>query len=300
MKFNLQAYSIDNEFCICCDYIFPMAMNGVKVVGGSIDEDYELGPEIGFGSETMVRICHERKTRVPFCCKTLHKAFNHEKTKKEVEIMSRLSGHPGLVELHAVYEDLISVHLIMELCRGGSLSEIMKRNGSICSENEAAQIMKGVIEGIGYCHSKGVMHRDIKLDNIFVSPDTVPAIKLGDFGLATYFEKGRPLIENAGTPRYVAPEMFEDLGYLEGVDVWSAGVCLYEMLCGSPPFAADSLHTIRKNVLYSDPDLSSGIWSHVSDSCKDLIWGMLNKNANCRLSVTQVLNHPWLINRALP
>eukprot|EP01018_Ginkgo_biloba_P028194 Gb_10249 [translate_table: standard] len=120
--------------------------------------------------------------------------------------------------------------------------------------NETAQIMKDVvIEAIGYCHSKGVMHRDIKLENIFVSPDTVPAIKPGYFGVATYFQKDKPIKGYVGTPSYLAPKMYKQCGYVEGMDIWSSGLVLYKnVMWGGNPFQHKGLWSLQNDILQRD------------------------------------------------
>jgi 5'-AMP-activated protein kinase catalytic alpha subunit len=108
-------------------------------------------------------------------------------------------------------------------------------------------VFKQVIEGIGYCHSKQILHRDIKLDNILL--DSFGVIKICDFGVSKIVRPGDRLTDQCGTPAYIAPEILLDKGY-EGFasDIWSAGVVLYSILYGSVPFRGNDMHELHKNI----------------------------------------------------
>ncbi|MQM01443.1 hypothetical protein Taro_034200 [Colocasia esculenta] len=148
-----------------------------------LEQEYVLGQEIGQGKFGSVRLCRSRATGEEFACKTLPK--NGEETvHREVEIMQHLSGHPGVVTLNAVYEDLEYFHLVMELCSGGRLLDLMAREGRY-SEQRAANLLRELILVIKYCHDMGVVHRDIKPENILLT--TTGRIKLADFGLAVRY-----------------------------------------------------------------------------------------------------------------
>lgn len=124
----------------------------------------------------------------------------------------------------------------MNYCEGDNLLELLKQKGRLDDE-QGYLILKGLISGIGYLHSLGVMHRDIKPENIML--DNVEhdkaSIKMIDFGTAARLKKGKHLAEIIGTPFYMAPEVFT-MKYAKPVDVWSAGIIAYIMLCGYPPF----------------------------------------------------------------
>ena len=190
-----------------------------------IDDDYVFGPSIGKGNFGSVRICRSRNNGMDFACKTLRKG--EETVHREVEIMQHLSGHPLVVTLHAVYEESDCFHLVMELCSGGRLVDQMVK----CSEQRAANVFKELMLVISYCHEMGVVHRDVKPENILLTGGG--KIQLADFGLAMRIAKGQTLSGLAGSPAYVAPEVISE-SYSEKVDVWSAGVLLYALLSGAP------------------------------------------------------------------
>lgn len=151
-----------------------------------IDDDYVLGATIGRGKFGSVLLCRSKATGVEFACKTLHKG--EETVHREVEIMQHLSGHPGVVTLHAVYEEMECFHLVMELCSEGRLIDQMVKEGRYL-EQRAANIFKDVMLVIKYCHDMGVVHRDIKPENILLVSSG--KIKLADFGLAMRISNGK-------------------------------------------------------------------------------------------------------------
>lgn len=150
-----------------------------------IEQNYVSGAAIGQGKFGSVRFCQNRASGAEFACKTLPKG--EENVHREVEIMQHLSGHPGIVNLKAVYEDSDCFHLVMELCSGGRLLNQMVREGRY-SERRAANLLKELILVIKYCHDMGVVHRDIKPENILLT--TSGEMKLADFGLAMRISNG--------------------------------------------------------------------------------------------------------------
>lgn len=164
----------------------------------SIQDDYEFSSSVDLSvvPHRKISICFHKATRMAFCCKSLNK--NKTPLKyifNEINVMCRVSGYKDIVKLHAVYEDSQDIHLLLELCSRGDLwKTVVQRGGYKDAELEASMIFKQMMESILYCHAKGVVHRDIKLENIFLTAGsddlTHPVVKLGDFGLATLFQKG--------------------------------------------------------------------------------------------------------------
>ncbi|KAI4388710.1 hypothetical protein MLD38_001015 [Melastoma candidum] len=254
-----------------------------------IEDDYVLGDSIGQGKFGSVWLCRSKISGVEFACKTLRKG--EDTVHREVEIMQHLSGHPGVVTLHGVYEEPDSFHLLMELCSGGRLIDQMVTEGPF-SEQRSANILKEVMQVIKYCHEMGVVHRDLKPENILLT--TSRKIKLADFGLAMRFSSGQSLTGLAGSPAYVAPEVL--LGnYCEKVDIWSAGVLLHALLLGSLPFKGDSLEEVFEAIKSVKLDFHSGIWKSVSKTARDLIGRMLTRDVSARITAEEVLRHPWIL-----
>jgi 5'-AMP-activated protein kinase, catalytic alpha subunit len=128
---------------------------------------------------------------------------------------------------------------VIELCAGGDLLNYVRRRRRL-KEDVAKAIFKQIIEGLSYCHSKQILHRDIKLDNILL--DSKGEVKICDFGISKVVKKGEIMTEQCGTPAYIAPEFLRDKGYTGfAADIWSAGVVLYAMLYGTVPFKANNM-----------------------------------------------------------
>lgn len=271
---------------------------------------YELGPELGRGQFGVIRSCTSRISGAHFACKSISKVrlrtpHDLEEVAREVHIMKHLSnGSPpggsltcprgSIVGLHEVIEDKAFVHLIMELCRGGELFDrIVKKKRY--PEAQAAYLLKCLMETVQFCHSMGIMHRDLKPENILLvdDSDTSP-IKLADFGLALEFSPGQKFSGMAGSAYYIAPEVLQG-EYSEEIDVWSAGVILYVLLSGVPPFWGATEQSIFKAIQEGELDLTCDPWDKISSSAKDLISRMLCPNAKVRLTPAQVLEHPWIL-----
>lgn len=179
----------------------------------------------------------------------------------------------------------------MELCSGGDLLTYVRKRRKL-KEDVAKYFFKQIIEGLAYIHhSKLIVHRDIKLDNILL--DASGKIKICDFGVSKQVaSETEKMTEQCGTPAYIAPEILKDKGY-EGfkVDVWSAGVCLYAMLIGTVPFKASSMHELHHMIVNGKYEI---IEEKLSDSARDLIAKLLTVDPKKRLCAYEVLGHPWL------
>lgn len=266
-----------------------------------IERDYYLLKEIGEGGFSSVRLCRSKANGSQYACKTIPKnrgALDDEEDNdfeasvhREVDIMQHLSGHPGVVNLHAAYEDSQSFHLIMELVSGGDLFQQMIKEWP-CSERWSALTFKELMLIIRYCHDMGVIHRDIKPENLLITADG--ALKLADFGFATRFSKGQSFSSTLGSSNYVAPEVLAG-NYSEKADIWSAGIMLHGMLLGALPFERDSSTQILEVVENEDLSFDSEEWESISAPARDLIRGMLNRDASLRLSAEEVLAHPWIL-----
>ncbi|GFZ06983.1 phosphoenolpyruvate carboxylase-related kinase 1 [Actinidia rufa] len=254
---------------------------------------YILGEQLGWGQFGIIRACSDKLTGEVLACKSIAKERlvtpdDVRSVKLEIEIMTRLSGHPNVVDLKAVYEDEDYVHLVMELCVGGELFHQLEKHGRF-SEYEARVLFRHLMQVVMYCHEKGIVHRDLKPENILLATKSFSShIKLADFGLATYIKPGQNLHGTVGSPFYIAPEVLAG-GYNQAADVWSAGVILYILLSGMPPFWGKTKSKIFDAVRAADLCYPLDLWDHVSVSAKDLITGMLCVEPTKRLTAKQVL-----------
>lgn len=255
--------------------------------------------KIGSGRYGMIRTCLDRSTREVMACKTIRKdnikcMEDAEDIRTEVIILGMLRGHPHIVNLCDAFEDPKYVHLVMELCRGGDLFDRVKTRGQF-SERNAAMVCHSLAEALLHCQSKGIIHRDIKPENILLcDPDSDCKIKLIDFGVATFFERGVPECDRAGTVEYVAPEVL-DKSYGPEADIWSAGVVLYILLCGFPPFWASSNAALEAAIRKAHVDFRHPRWAAVSAPAKDVVMRMLTKDPRARITAMEILSHPWIL-----
>ncbi|KAG4939726.1 hypothetical protein JHK82_045447 [Glycine max] len=264
----------------------------------NLKDRYILGEQLGWGQFGVIRTCSDKLTGEVLACKSIAKdrlvtSDDLKSVKLEIEIMARLSGHPNVVDLKAVYEEEGFVHLVMELCAGGELFHRLEKHGWF-SESDARVLFRHLMQVVLYCHENGVVHRDLKPENILLATRSSSSpIKLADFGLATYIKPGQSLHGLVGSPFYIAPEVLAG-AYNQAADVWSAGVILYILLSGMPPFWGKTKSRIFEAVKAASLKFPSEPWDRISESAKDLIRGMLSTDPSRRLTAREVLDHYWM------
>ncbi|XP_062116410.1 calcium-dependent protein kinase 10-like [Humulus lupulus] len=265
-----------------------------------IGDKYVLGRELGRGEFGITYLCTDRETKEALACKSISKrklrtAVDIEDVRREVSIMSTLPEHPNIVKLKATYEDHENVHLVMELCEGGELFDRIVARGHY-SERAAATVAKTIAEVVRMCHANGVMHRDLKPENfLFANKKEHSPLKAIDFGLSVFFKPGERFSEIVGSPYYMAPEVLKR-NYGPEVDIWSAGVVLYILLCGVPPFWAETEQGVALAILRGVIDFKREPWPQISESAKSLVRQMLEPDPRKRLTAQQVLEHSWIQN----
>ncbi|KAG6535545.1 hypothetical protein ZIOFF_000567 [Zingiber officinale] len=272
-----------------------------KSVGG-VEEKYALDRELGRGEFGVTYLCVDRDTRELLACKSISKrklrtSVDVEDVRREVTIMRHLPKSPSIVSLREALEDDGTVHLVMELCEGGELFDRIVARGHY-SERAAAVVMRTIIEVVQLCHEHGVIHRDLKPENfLFANKKENSPLKAIDFGLSIFFKPGERFSEIVGSPYYMAPEVLKR-NYGPEIDIWSAGVILYILLCGVPPFWAgkESEQGVAQAILKGTIDFKRDPWPSVSESAKNLVQQMLEPDPKLRLTAKQVLEHSWLQN----
>jgi len=259
---------------------------------------YDCTKKIGKGGFGKVfQVCN-KKTKKLYACKKVSKLNinNLEKLRKEIEILKKLD-HPNIVKLYEVFESENSLYLIMEECFGGELFErIWKRiqANDMYTEKGVCSLIRQIIGTIEYCHNNGIVHRDLKPENLLFlnegNEENNP-IKIVDFGLSQFINLRQSLNSKVGSSLYVSPEVLAG-NYNEKCDIWSAGIIIYILLSGEPPFYGpndDTIYAKIKSLKYTFPEEK---WKNISEEAKDLISKMLIKQEK-RLSASQVLQHPW-------
>lgn len=216
----------------------------------------------------------------------LQKKHQKEKMTQEIAIHRALQ-HPHVVGFTKHFEDAANVYILLELCKRRSLMELHKRRRAI-TEPEARYFTSQIVDGVSYLHDKGIIHRDLKLGNLFLNDEM--DVKIGDFGLATQVddptERKKTL---CGTPNYIAPEMLNKRGHSFEVDIWAIGCILFTLLVGKPPFETQSLKEtyakIKKNE-YHTP-------SRVSPPAKELIAKLLAPEPQQRPTIGQIHSYAF-------
>ena len=229
---------------------------------------------------------------------------NMKKILSETDLMKKLN-HPNVTKILEMFEDDEYILIAMEYINGGNLFSFVKKRRKL-SEKTAKFLFRQIILGIKHIHSKKIVHRDIKLENILI--DLNNKIKICDFGIGRILKNEKQLLyDKCGTPMYMAPEILlssKTKGY-EGfpVDIWSSGISLYIMLSGTLPFnlknneSSDMSEESNNNIelQYSIINKEPKKIEKISDEARDLLKGLLNKNPRKRLTIEQILNHPWLM-----
>jgi len=279
---------------------------------GSVKDKWTKVKDLGSGSYGKVYRVENKITKEHRACKELSKKkiADIEKFNLEISIMSKCD-HPNIIKLYEIYEDERKIYLIMEECVGGELFDrILSRidAGKMYSEKEAASIFKQLMSAVAYCHSQGICHRDLKPENIlFLTKDENSPIKVIDFGLSKIFGEKAPIDKNkkqkkkdmstrVGTAYYVSPEVLKG-NYDEKCDVWSAGVILYILLCGDPPFNGETDNDIYRAISKKNFEFPEQQWKNISKDVKLLIVHMLS-DPDKRYTAKEVLNDPWVVKEA--
>ena len=259
---------------------------------------YDIGPVIGSGSFSVVCTVIHRSTGLEYAAKFT----SREEADKELDSLRSLKT-PRAGNILSYHDDAFEDDtgqykcLVSELMEGPNLQEALEERGSY-SEEDARDILRHILEGLKDIHTSGMVHRDLKLENVLLpSEERHTRVKIADFGLSTSWSDSKPkLRKRCGTPIYVAPEVLpSDCEYDNKVDVWSAGVILYMLLSGCPPFWGESVPELLRSIMKHDLRFSDPVWELVSPAAKDLIRGMMTKDPSSRLSAEEALGHSWML-----
>lgn len=264
---------------------------------------YHKGRFLGKGGFAKCYEVRDMQTNEIFAAKIVVKASvskprAHAKLRSEIAIHKSLD-HEKVVKFIDYFEDSENVYIILELCPNQTLNEFIKRRpNKRLSEAEAMFYIYDLIVGLKYLHRRRVIHRDLKLGNLFLDRDM--GIKVADFGLAAQLEHdGEKKRTICGTPNYIAPEILEGKhGHSYEVDVWSLGVILYTMIFGRPPFETSDVKTTYRRIRYNQYSFPDTV--RASEPAKDLIAAILRTDPRSRPSLDSILAAPWFQGCRLP
>ncbi|KAK6927298.1 Protein kinase domain [Dillenia turbinata] len=253
--------------------------------------NYKMGKTLGIGSFGKVKIAEHALTGHKVAIKILNrrKVKNmdmEEKVRREIKIL-RLFMHPHIIRLYEVIETPTDIYVVMEYVKSGELFDYIVEKGRL-QEDEARNFFQQIISGVEYCHRNMVVHRDLKPENLLL--DSKCNVKIADFGLSNIMRDGHFLKTSCGSPNYAAPEVISGRLYAgPEVDVWSCGVILYALLCGTLPFDDENIPNLFKKIkggIYTLP-------SHLSPGARDLIPRMLVVDPMKRMTIPEIRQHPW-------
>ncbi|XP_063314489.1 serine/threonine-protein kinase PLK4 [Pelobates fuscus] len=260
---------------------------------GARIEDFRVLNLLGKGSFACVYKAQSINTGIEVAIKMIDKKAMQkvgmvQRVRNEVEIHCQLK-HPSILELYNYFEDSNYVYLILEMCHNGEVNRCLKNRKKPFSEKEARHFMQQIVKGMLYLHSHGILHRDLTLSNLLLSNDM--NIKIADFGLAAQLKMPTEKhFTMCGTPNYIAPEIATRSAHGLESDVWSLGCMLYTFLVGRPPFDTDTVKNTLNKVVLADYEMPN----FLSREAKDLIFQLLRKNPADRLSLSSVLDHPFM------
>lgn len=256
--------------------------------------DYRRGNFLGEGGFARCFQMNDSNGHI-YAAKTVAKAsIKNEKTKtkllSEIKIHKSLK-HPNIVNFVDCFEDDVNVYILLEICPNQSLMELLKTRKRV-SEAEVRFFMVQIVGAVKYLHSRRVIHRDLKLGNIFFDPDM--NLKIGDFGLALVL----PSTDSrkytiCGTPNYIAPEVLggKQTGHSFEVDIWAIGIMMYALLVGKPPFQAKDVQVIYDRIKKSEYSFPAD--KPISEEAKVLIKDILSLNPLNRPTINEILNYDW-------
>eukprot|EP00826_Nyctotherus_ovalis_P021792 TRINITY_DN170_c0_g4_i1.p1 TRINITY_DN170_c0_g4~~TRINITY_DN170_c0_g4_i1.p1 ORF type:complete len:645 (-),score=147.80 TRINITY_DN170_c0_g4_i1:65-1999(-) len=263
---------------------------------------YQKGRLLGKGGFAQCYEVREISSEQVFAAKLIDKTAlakprTRQKLVSEVHIHKAMH-HPNVVSFERFFEDSHYAYILLELCPNRTMKELLKKRKRL-HEKEVQYYMHQLIDAVKYVHSQGVIHRDLKLGNLFLGKNL--ELKLGDFGLAAklgYAGERRKTI--CGTPNYIAPEVLNSKvsGHSFEADTWSIGVILYTLLIGRPPFESSNVKTTYKKIRENDYAIPES--SCISVEAKSLISRILVSNPSQRPSLGSILKDPFMTKAGIP
>lgn len=253
--------------------------------------DYVLYSTLGVGTFGKVKLAEHVITGQKVAIKIInkqkmHQMNMHEKLSREINILKVMS-HPHVIRMYELIDSPTELFMVMEYVSGGELFDYIVHKVRL-RESEARRLFQQIICGIEFCHSHMVCHRDLKPENLLLDKNL--QIKIADFGLSNRMWDGEFLKTSCGSPNYASPEVVSGKFYAgPETDVWSAGVCLYALLCGSLPFDDENVPNLFRKIKHGNFTLPG----HISADAKDLIVQMLVVDPTKRLTIPLIRKHRW-------
>ena len=272
----------------------------VHDISRRLEDDYDVQKSkvVGSGYSGPVKLGISRITGKKVAIKSFNKMMLTDKRleflRNEVSVYLLLD-HPNVARLLDIYEDEEQVHIVMEYCSGKELYHRLVKK-SRYSEKDAARTTYEMLIAVNYLHQHSIVHRDIKLENFLYEDASESApLKLIDFGFSRVWHpiQCERLQASCGSIQYVSPEVLRG-NYDSKCDMWSLGVIVFMLLSGHPPFGG-SEDEVLEAIRTGSYSMSGKAWKHVSDCAKDFVRKLLEVNVSKRMSASDALNHPWIL-----
>ncbi|XP_040447711.1 calcium/calmodulin-dependent protein kinase type 1 isoform X1 [Falco naumanni] len=288
----------------------PAGRRGPRTFGASTTSERSWAPIVALaggtpalltpppprGAFSEVVLAEEKATQKLVAIKCIaKKALEGKETsiENEIAVLHKIK-HPNIVALDDIYESSTHLYLIMQLVSGGELFDRIVEKG-FYTERDASTLIRQILDAVKYLHDMGIVHRDLKPENLlYYSVDEDSKIMISDFGLSKIEGCGSVMSTACGTPGYVAPEVLAQKPYSKAVDCWSIGVIAYILLCGYPPFYDENDAKLFEQILQAEYEFDSPYWDDISDSAKDFIQHLMEKDPGKRFTCEQALQHPWI------
>ncbi|XP_077290028.1 AMP-activated protein kinase alpha subunit isoform X2 [Arctopsyche grandis] len=252
---------------------------------------YTLGATLGTGTFGKVKIGEHQLTKHKVAVKILNRQKIKSldvvgKIRREIQNL-KLFRHPHIIKLYQVISTPTDIFMIMEYVSGGELFDYIVKHGKLL-EHEARRFFQQIISGVDYCHRHMIVHRDLKPENLLL--DHNMHVKIADFGLSNMMMDGEFLRTSCGSPNYAAPEVISGKLYAgPEVDIWSCGVILYALLCGTLPFDDEHVPTLFRKI-------KSGVFpipEYLNKSVVGMLCQMLQVDPMKRASIEDIKKHEW-------
>ncbi|CEG73577.1 hypothetical protein RMATCC62417_08931 [Rhizopus microsporus] len=259
-------------------------------------EDFKIGKHLGTGKFGTVYKGQEKSSKKVVALKILNKKdLQHSRVvpfvKREIEIQAHLH-HPHILRLYGYFHDKINIYAVLEYAEKGELYQKLA-NEKRFDEKQAANYLVQLSHALEYIHRLGVIHRDLKLENILISKDE--SLKISDFGWAVHDPKPRRKTF-CGTLDYLPPEMIDNEPHTEAVDIWSLGIICYEMLTGRPPF--EHLENDEKANIEKTYECIKAVHilfpSYISNEAKEFILKLLQRDPTKRMKLSDMKEDTWI------
>jgi len=269
-----------------------------KIVGYSnLFDFYNFEDNLGKGQFGLVKLASHKQTGQKVAIKTVHKKdmkpIEIYQQRREIDVL-KMSQHPNIVGLIDLFENSDYYYIVLEYMQGKDLFDYIQIRNFKLTEHRVKEIAYQIGIALKYLHMLGIVHRDLKLENVMMSDNLETSVpKLVDFGLAKMIGPNEKADEPFGTLGYVAPEVLRKEPYSFSCDLWSYGCIIYALLSGSLPFDHENQKETIRMTLDNKLEFDLPSWNNVSKECRELICALLEKDPRKRISLEDALTHKW-------